>query len=346
MPRMTDLLAAVRAGDVEAARAALDAGADPRRGPLPPLVAAAEHGPRALVELLIRRGALTWQPDASGRTPLDAARVAGQAEIAELLDRPVLSDPAFRAAVAALRRGDVAELERLVTAEPRLLHERAREPDCYGDDYFRDPKLFWFVAFNPIPDVPVPDNLVDVARALLAREAEQADLDYTLELVVTGCAARERGLQAPLIDLLLDAGATATPDTAASALGERETAAAEALLARGVPLTAPVAAALGRTAELPGLLAAGGDAQAALRLAVLNRQTEAARLALAGGADADAFDGHCTALHHAAAHDDVDTIALLLAHGARTDISDRMWHGTPLDWARHERRDRAAALLS
>jgi hypothetical protein len=30
--------------------------------------------------------------------------------------------------------------------------------------------------------------------------------------------------------------------------------------------------------------------------------------------------------------------ALLLARGAPTDVRDRLWNGTPLDWATHERR--------
>src|SRR6266536_937601 len=69
-----------------------------------PLVAAAERGPLALVEQLIREGALEWQPDGDGRRPLDAARQGHAAEreaIIELLDRPVLRDPQFGAAVAA-----------------------------------------------------------------------------------------------------------------------------------------------------------------------------------------------------------------------------------------------------
>jgi len=98
------------------------------------LHAAAERGPLALVELLIRRGALEWQPDAAGGPAIDAARrgtAADRDAIVELLDRPVIRDPAFRAAVAALHAGDVAELERRLDAEPRLVRERIVEPGCY-----------------------------------------------------------------------------------------------------------------------------------------------------------------------------------------------------------------------
>src|SRR5919197_2760654 len=200
------------------ATALLDAGADARRDGTPPLHAAAERGPLALVEVLIRHGAVAWIPDRTGRSPLDAAR-AGTAPdreaIIELLDRPVLREPAFRAAVAAIQAGDVAGLERLLDAHPRLLHERALEPACYResgrDQYFLDPKLLWFVAFNPIPDVPVPATIADVTRVLLARDPEQDDLDRTMGLLISGAAAREAGRQLELLDVLLAAGAPAAP---------------------------------------------------------------------------------------------------------------------------------------
>ena len=108
-----------------------------------------------LVETLIRGGALSWMADRRGRTALDYAR-AGTApdreQIIELLDRPVIRDPNFRAAVAAIRAGDVDGLGRLLDQHPELLHMRAIEPDCYPRDYFRDPKLFWFIANNPTAD--------------------------------------------------------------------------------------------------------------------------------------------------------------------------------------------------
>ena len=58
------------------ADALLSAGASPRHdnGGETALHAAANRGPLALVELLIRKGALEWQPDAKGRPPLAAAR--------------------------------------------------------------------------------------------------------------------------------------------------------------------------------------------------------------------------------------------------------------------------------
>jgi hypothetical protein len=68
-----------------------------------------------------------------------------KAAIVALLDCDAIADASFRAAVAALHAGDVAELARLIDAEPRLLHERMMGPEAYRlrqrPGYFRDPKL-------------------------------------------------------------------------------------------------------------------------------------------------------------------------------------------------------------
>lgn len=150
---------------------------------------------------------------------------------------------------------------------------------------------------------------------------------------------------------LVAAGARATPDAIDVALAHREREAVAALVDAGYPVTAPVAAGLGRTDELPALLAGATrhDASRALAMAVINDQPEAARLALDAGADVAAFlpvHGHSTALHQAALTDDVALIDLLLARGAPADARDRMWNGTPLDWAIHDHRERARKRLT
>jgi ankyrin repeat protein len=339
--------------------ALLRAGASPRddRAGETALHAAASRGPLSLVELLIHGGALEWQTDRQGRTPLDAARsgsAADRAAIAELLDRPVIRDPSFRAAVDAIQRGDARALGRILDAEPRLLRERIVEPQCYRDaqrhQYFRDPKLFWFVANNPTLMERMPAGIVDVTRAMIERGALRADLDYALELVMTSAPAREQGFQLPLVETLLAAGAKPTPAAIEMALAHWETGIVEALLARGHPLTAPSAAALGRTAELAALLRAAppAEVQQAFGLAVLNRQLEAARLALDAGADPNGFlpvHQHSTALHQAAADDHLPLLEMLLERGARTDVADTLWNGTPLGWACHHGKQRAAERL-
>ena len=351
--------AAPDADRLAVARALLDAGASPRgdRAGETALHAAARRGPLALVELLIERGALEWAPDRNGRRPLASAEAGDapeKAAIVELLDRPVIRDPQFRAAVGALQAGDAEALARLLDAHPRLLRERVREPDCYRragrHQYFLDPKLFWFVADNPNLVEPMPPGMVDAARVMIARGVDPADLDYTLGLVMTSAPAARAGLMAPLMALLLEAGAIADARSVEVALGHGQTEPVEALLAAGLPLTAPIAASLGRLEPLRALLptASPAERQAAFGLAAINGQAEAARLCLEAGADVDArlpVHEHATALHNAAANDDVEMLKLLVVHGARRDIPDRLWNGLALDWAKHENRPAALAYL-
>ena len=353
------VLVAVRAGDLEAVRRLIAGGANPRLGDggETPLHAAARRGPLALVEALIAGGALEWQPDSAGRTPLEVARrgrARERAAIVALLDRGGITDASFRAAVDALHAGDLDVLGRLLDAEPRLLHERIVEPEVYRTatrpQYFLDPKLFWFIANNPTLVETMPRNIVEVARLMVERGVDKADLNYALALTTTSSAAREQGHQLPLMRLLLDAGATVTRETIASTAAYKELDALRALLEAGRPMTAPIAAALGEGAQLRELLhsAAPEDVSSAFGLAVINRQLEAARIALDAGADVDAFlpvHAHSTALHQAAVNDDVAMIELLLARGARADRRDTLWDATPLGWAIHEGRTGAQEVL-
>lgn len=341
------------------ADALLSAGANPRQdnGGVTALNAAASRGPLALVELLIRGGALEWQADGKGRAPLDAARQGEAADkdaIVELLARPVIRDPSFRAAVTALQSGDVAGLACVLDDQPRLLRERILEPECYREasrsQYFRDPKLFWFIANNPTLMQRMPDNIVEVAETMIARGVDKADLDYALELVMTSLPAREQGLQIPLLERLMKAGATPTERAIDVTLAHWELDPIQALLRAGHPMTASIAAALGRVDRLETLLreASPAEIQNALGMAVINRQNDAARQALDAGADVNAFlpvHSHSTALHQAAIDENLELIDLLLARGARADIADKLWNATPLDWARHQGKDRTADYL-
>jgi peptide-methionine (S)-S-oxide reductase len=354
------LLAAVRAGDLATVRRLLGEGANPRVGDGRdlPLHAAARRGPLELVELLIRGGALEWQPDRRGRTALDVARrnrARDRAAIVALLDRGTIPDPSFRAAVAAIRTGDAAALARLIDAEPRLLHERIEQPAILRSPphsgYFADPKLLWFIAWNPQPREPMPPTITEIARVMIERGAERSDLDYALELVMSSSAARDAGAQVPLMHVLLAAGANATPRAIAVCAAHRERDALRALLAAGHPRTPPIAAALGDVDALRALLptADPADVGAAFGFAVINAEIDAARLTLSAGADPNAFlpvHAHSTALHQAANADDVPLIDLLLAHGACLDVRDTLWDGTPHDWALYLDKPAAAAALA
>ena len=161
-----------------------------------------------------------------------------------------------------------------------------------------------------------------------------------------------RPTQMALVRRLVEAGAAASRKAILSTLAHRQVAPVAWLLAHGHRLTIREAAGLGRNAELARLreTAPPDEKQEALALAVINRQLEAARLCLAAGADPNRLmpahaHGHSAPLHQAAIHDDVPMLKLLVAHGARLDIQDSLWRGTPLGWAAHEGKKQAEAYL-
>ena len=338
--------------------ALLVAGANPRRDATgeTALHAAAARGPLALVERLIVGNALEWQTDRKGRWPLAVARrskAADKAAIVAVLDRDRIDDPSFRAAVKALQRGDAARLGRLIDAEPRLLRERILGPEAYRKatrfQYFRDPKLFWFIANNPTLMKRMPDNMVEVAETMIARGVEQADLDYALELVMTSALAREQGLQGPLIACLAKAGAVASPqaiDRRSPIGSSSRCGAAGRRLAddggdgRGARRDRPPAGAAGRG------LAAGGAAHAGAR-----RDQPAERGGAAGARRRRRSQrlpaGACP--QPAAAPDgnrrEYRTDGAAGRARRRTDVPDKLWGTTPLDWAIHQNKARSRAWL-
>lgn len=265
-------------------------------------------------------------------------------------DEGRIVDPLARRAVAAIDAGDVAALEALMSAHPQLVRERFDG----GEGYFRRPYLLWFVAENPIRNGRLPENILEVTRAILRaarrQESFQEQIDYALGLVCTGCVARECGVQLSLIDVLVDAGAS--PGTPDSALSHREHEAVEHLLERGAELTLATAVCTGR-AEAAALLAKSASAaerQVALQAAAVCGKAEALAMLIDGGVDLSAFGpegfhSHSTALHQAVNSGSLDAVRTLVEAGADRVIRDRMFDGTPLGWAEHLGRTEIAAYL-
>ena len=54
---------------------------------------------------------------------------------------------------------------------------------------------------------------------------------------------------------------------------------------------------------------------------------------------------HGTPLHQAAGAGHESVVRLLVERGARLDLKDVLWHGTPADWAGHEGKTELEAFL-
>jgi peptide-methionine (S)-S-oxide reductase len=272
-------------------------------------------------------------------------------------------DSLFKLAVALIDAGDTRELDRLLATNPQLVHSRLESAgdwlrdlvDGAMEGYFKAPYLLWFVAENPIRNEKLPPNIVEITRTIIAAaqrervESLQEQLDYALGLVVTGRVPRESGMQLQLMDVLIDAGAT--PGAGHGALSGRHLEAAAHLVKRGGELTLATAICLGRDAEVERLAteASARDKQIALVAAALNGKPKALAKLLKLGVDIDAYSTgihpHATALHHAVDSGSLAAVKVLVEAGAKLDTKDKVYHGTPLDWAEYEGRQEIADYL-
>lgn len=259
-----------------------------------------------------------------------------------------IADPTFRQAVELLDAGLADSLRKWLIAHPPLVHQRVSFEE---GGYFADPTLLEFVAENPIRRETLPKNIVEVARVILDAGADQQSRQSTLALVATGRIARETGTQSQLIRLLCERGADPQPALQPATIHEEWEAVAE-LIQRGAAIDLPLAAAYGDNFVFRRLLPAAGvhDRHLALAMAARRGFPEIIRLLLDAGEDPNRFNpagahSHSTPLHQAAFHGNMPVVRLLVERGARLDIKDAIWHGTPADWATHAGRPEITAYL-
>jgi hypothetical protein len=254
----------------------------------------------------------------------------------------------FRRAVDLLDAGDAAGLREHLKQHPKLVLQHV---EFEGGNYFHSPTLLEFIAENPIRHGTLPKNIVEVAQVILDAGPDQAARNETLGLVVTGRVPEECGVQIALIELLCDNGADLDGALHAAA-PQRSLTAANALIARGAHIDLPVAAAMGRSDDARRLLPSADAVERHLALALASQggHIEIVRMLLEAGEDPNRFNplgshSHSTPLHQAALYGHEELVRLLIEHGARVDIRDLLWRGTPADWAKHEGRTELEAYL-
>ena len=261
-----------------------------------------------------------------------------------------IRDPEFRRAVELLDAGDRDAMATLLAAHPKLATQHV---EFEGGNYFSRPTLIEFVAENPTRHGRLPANIAEVAGVILeaGANADRASVDSALGLVASSRVARDSGVQIPLIDVLCAYGAD--PEKAMlPALLYGETSAVEALLQHGATVDLVVVAVTKRDADLGALLRESDpeERQLALNLAAEYGSTDVVRLLLDAGEDPNRYGpvgshSHATPLHQAALAGHEEIVALLLSRGARPEIKDVRFSGTPADWANYSGHERVAEEL-
>lgn len=262
----------------------------------------------------------------------------------------------FEFGVEAVINGDIETLKGLVADDPRIVRARSSRINNADPPMHRS-TLLHYVAANGVEGYRQrsPNNAADIAKLLLSKGADPDALSYayggkctTLALLVSSTPPAQAGVQVPVIEVLIDFGASMLPYGEGNWTSPVETAlvfgkhdAAQALVRRGAPIQSLAAAAgLGYVDDVKRMLPAATphDRHRALALAAQSGQVEAVGLLLDAGEDPNRFNppgthAHTPPLHQAIAAGHIDVVKLLIDRGARLDIKDTIHQGTPLGWA-------------
>ena len=277
-----------------------------------------------------------------------------------------VSDPAspahhFEAGVEAVINGDSESLASLIRRQPSLTQARSTRITPFDPPMHRA-TLLHYLAANGVEGYrqKSPANAVAIARLLLERGADPNAIALcygmdctTVRLLVSSTPPAQAGTQVPLLNTLIDYGATVDGQTLLTALSFGFQPAAEALVRRGVKVESVAAAAgLGLVAETSQLppTADGPSLHLALALAAQLGHPETTKLLLQAGVDPNCYNppgthSHSTPLHQAALAGHIAVVRLLVNHGARLDLEDTIFHGTPLGWAEHGGQSAVAHFL-
>jgi hypothetical protein len=274
----------------------------------------------------------------------------------------------FEEAVDALVRGDTATLQRLLHEDPALVRARSTRVTCFDPPVHRA-TLLHYLAANGVEGYRQrsPRNAVEIAKLLLEAGADPNALqdsyggqNTALALLVSSSPPKEAGVQVPLVHVLVDHGAAVAPSGTGEWASPLETAlvfnmceAADALEQRGAPVdTLAAAAGLGRLEDVRRMLpsADARDRHRAVALAAQCGHADVIGVLIDAGEDPNRFNppgthSHSPPLHQAIAAGHLGVVKLLIEKGARLDITDTIYQGTPLGWAEYCNQPEIAVYL-
>jgi ankyrin repeat protein len=274
----------------------------------------------------------------------------------------------FESAVEAVINGDAAALSSMLRAHPGLVRERSTRINGFDPPMHRA-TLLHYIAANGAEGYrqKSPPNAVQIAKLLLEAGAEPDALASmygsectTMSMLVSSTPPAQAGVQVPLVETLIDFGAAVddrgkgawtSPLMTALVFGFRD--AAETLVRRGACVdTIAAAAGLGRLDQVRQFLpsADADDRHRSLALAAQLGHVDVVRLLLDAGEDPNRYNppathGHATPLHQAIAGGRDAVVHLLVERGARLDIKDTIFQGTPLGWAEYCQKPALAEFL-
>lgn len=259
----------------------------------------------------------------------------------------------FEAAADAIVTGDIEKLRRLLRSNPELVHRRSsREHRA---------TLLHYVSANGVEGYrqKTPKNIVEITGVLLAAGPDVdagADVYHgnctPLGLVATSVHPQKAGVQQPLMQLLLDHGASMS----APGLAGRDSPLVLACFHNGQPEAARFLAEHGAPLDLESAAGVGMlevaqsffDADGSLKPPATQRQLQngfvwackgghgdVALFLLDRGADpTDPGDTRATALHWAAGAAEAGLVKLLIERGVPLEVRNQ-WGGTALEHAGH-----------
>jgi len=274
----------------------------------------------------------------------------------EALNQDGSTESQFEQAADAIVAGDLVKLKRLLNQNPELIRTRStREHRA---------TLLHYVGANAVEGYRqrTPKNIVAIAEFLLQAGAEiDADLDYgqmlkryperkgstTLGMVATSCHPAVVGVQIPLLELLINHGASVNGlpgcwNPVIAALHNGRGHAAAYLARRGAHLNLEAAAGVGDLDAVNLFFASDGglgpnatkeQMESGLMWACEYGRANVVEFLLRMGVNINAQPHGETGLHWAAYGGHASIIKTLLGQNAPVNVRDKHFHGTPLGWA-------------